>query len=58
MRLVGESFVNSDKQSFEFLFIMIIKISYISEKIGINRTTLLTYLHYLRETGLTHNLFR
>ena len=33
-------------------------VSKISEKIGINRTTLLSYLHYLREVGLTKNLFR
>ncbi|GGG99885.1 ATPase AAA [Parapedobacter pyrenivorans] len=33
-------------------------VSKISEKIGINRTTLLSYLHYLQESGLTHNLFR
>lgn len=33
-------------------------VSKISEKIGINRTTLLSYLHYLQESGLTRNLFR
>lgn len=33
-------------------------VSKISEKIGINRTTLLSYLHYLQESGLTQNLFR
>ncbi|MGK6350395.1 ATP-binding protein [Parapedobacter sp. DT-150] len=33
-------------------------VSKISERIGINRTTLLAYLHYLQEVGLTHNLFR
>lgn len=30
----------------------------ISQKIGINRATLLTYLHYLQEVGLSINLFR
>ncbi|QEC53457.1 hypothetical protein EDD80_103212 [Anseongella ginsenosidimutans] len=33
-------------------------VSKISEKIGINRATLLSYLHYLQEIGLTRNLFR
>ncbi|MGV3763239.1 ATP-binding protein [Parapedobacter sp.] len=33
-------------------------VSKISAKIGINRTTLLAYLHYLQESGLTQNLFR
>lgn len=32
--------------------------SKISEKININRTTLLNYLHYLDEIGLTLNLFK
>lgn len=32
--------------------------SKISEKININRTTLLNYLHYLDEIGLTINLFK
>lgn len=30
----------------------------LSEKIAINRNTLLTYLHYLEEIGLTKNLFK
>lgn len=33
-------------------------VSKLSEKIGINRITLLTYFHYLDETGLTRNLFK
>lgn len=33
-------------------------VSKLSEKIGINRATLLSYLHYLGEIGLTHNLFK
>lgn len=33
-------------------------VSKISEKIGINRTTLLLYLHYLQEIGLTRNLYK
>ncbi|SEK78816.1 ATP-binding protein [Parapedobacter koreensis] len=33
-------------------------VSKISEKIGINRATLLSYLHYLQEVGLSRNLFR
>jgi len=33
-------------------------VSKLSEKIGINRTTLLLYLHYLEEIGLTLNLFK
>lgn len=33
-------------------------VSKLSEKIGINRATLLTYLHYLDEIGLTRNLFK
>ena len=33
-------------------------VSKLSEKIGINRATLLTYLHYLEEIGLTRNLFK
>lgn len=33
-------------------------VSKLSEKIGINRTTLLLYLHYLDEIGLTLNLFK
>lgn len=32
-------------------------VSKLSEKIGINRTTLLTYFHYLAESKLTSNLF-
>jgi len=30
----------------------------LSEKMGINRNTLLTYFHYLEEIGLTKNLFK
>lgn len=33
-------------------------VSKLSEKIGINRATLLLYLHYLEEIGLTNNLFK
>jgi predicted AAA+ superfamily ATPase len=33
-------------------------ISKLSERIGINRQTLITYLHYLQEAALTRNLFR
>lgn len=33
-------------------------VSKLSEKIGINRTTLLSYLHYLQEVNLTLNLFK
>lgn len=33
-------------------------VSKLSEKIGINRSTLLSYLHYLDEIELTRNLFR
>ncbi|HEY8400717.1 MAG TPA: AAA family ATPase [Cytophagaceae bacterium] len=33
-------------------------VSNISDRIGINRATLLTYLHYLDEIGLTKNLFK
>ena len=33
-------------------------VSKLSEKININRATLLSYLHYLSEIGLTHNLFK
>lgn len=33
-------------------------VSKLSQKININRATLLTYLHYLDEIGLTHNLFK
>lgn len=33
-------------------------VSKLSEKIGINRTTLLLYLHYLAEIGLTLNLYK
>lgn len=33
-------------------------VSKLSEKIQINRTTLLSYLHYLEEIGLTHNLYK
>lgn len=33
-------------------------VSKLSEKIGINRTTLLLYLYYLEEIGLTINLFK
>ncbi|MDE3183785.1 MAG: hypothetical protein KGM16_10235 [Bacteroidota bacterium] len=32
--------------------------SKLSDKIGINRATLLMYLHYLEEIGLTNNLFK
>ena len=32
-------------------------ISKLSEKIGLNRATMLSYLHYLEEIGLTKNLF-
>lgn len=30
----------------------------LSERIGINRRTLLTYIYYLQEAGLTHNLYK
>src|SRR5699024_8727211 len=33
-------------------------ISKLSEKININRTTLLSYIHYLEEIGLTRNLHK
>jgi uncharacterized protein len=33
-------------------------ISKLSEKIGINRTTFLAYLHYLQEAGILQNLYR
>jgi uncharacterized protein len=33
-------------------------VSKLSERIGINRATLLSYLHYLEEIGLTRNLFK
>lgn len=33
-------------------------VSKLSEKISINRVTLLSYLHYLEEIGLTRNLYR
>ena len=33
-------------------------VSKLSKKIGMNRTTLLLYLHYLEEIGLTINLFK
>lgn len=33
-------------------------VSKLSEKIGINRATLLLYIHYLEEIGLTLNLFK
>lgn len=33
-------------------------VSKLSDKIGINRATLLSYLHYLDEIGLTQNLFK
>jgi len=33
-------------------------VSKLSEKIGINRSTLLSYLHYLEEVKLTRNLFK
>jgi predicted AAA+ superfamily ATPase len=33
-------------------------ISKLSKRIGINRTTLLTYLTYLQEAGITRNLYR
>lgn len=33
-------------------------VSKLSERIGINRSTLLSYLHYLNEIDLTRNLFR
>ena len=33
-------------------------VSKLSEKININRATLLSYLHYLEEIGLTRNLFK
>ena len=33
-------------------------VSKLSEKININRATLLSYLHYLSEIGLTRNLFK
>jgi predicted AAA+ superfamily ATPase len=33
-------------------------VSKLSEKIGINRATLLSYLHYIDEIGLTRNLFK
>lgn len=33
-------------------------VSKISDKIGLNRGTLLGYFHYLQEVGLTHNLFK
>ena len=33
-------------------------VSKLSDKIGINRATLLLYLHYLEEIGLTNNLFK
>lgn len=33
-------------------------VSKLSEKININRATLLSYLHYLAEIGLTRNLFK
>src|SRR5690606_6553799 len=35
-----------------------LNVSKISDKIGINRNTLLNYLHYLDEIGLTRNLFK
>ena len=35
-----------------------LNISKISDKIGISRITLLNYIHYLDEIGLTHNLFK
>jgi len=33
-------------------------VSKLSDKIGINRATLLSYLNYLDEIGLTHNLYK
>ncbi|MCX6248477.1 MAG: AAA family ATPase [Bacteroidetes bacterium] len=33
-------------------------ITKLSERIGINRVTLLSYLHYLKESGLIHTLYR
>jgi hypothetical protein len=33
-------------------------ITKLSERIGINRITLLSYLHYLKEAGLIHTLYR
>jgi len=33
-------------------------ISKLSERIGINRTTLITYLNYLQEAGITRNLYK
>lgn len=33
-------------------------VSKLSEKIGIHRTTLLSYLHYMDEIGLTRNLYK
>ena len=33
-------------------------VSKLSEKININRATLLSYLHYLSEIGLTRNLYK
>ena len=33
-------------------------VSQLSERTGINRNTLVTYLHYLAEAGLTHHLYK
>jgi predicted AAA+ superfamily ATPase len=33
-------------------------VSNLSDKIGINRSTLMQYLHYLEEIGLTNNLYK
>lgn len=61
LRGVELSYINKVKQ---LLLIIsesvpfIPNVSKLSEKIGINRTTLLSYLHYLQEVNLTLNLFK
>ncbi|RYG20503.1 MAG: AAA family ATPase [Chitinophagaceae bacterium] len=61
LRGIELSYINRVKQ---LLFIIsesvpfIPNVSKLSERIGINRTTLLSYLHYLEEVNLTRNLFK
>jgi len=61
LRKVDLSFVHKIKQ---LLLIIseavpfIPNVSKLSQKIGINRNTLLLYLHYIEEIGLTYNMYK
>lgn len=61
LRGVDLSYINKVKQLLMVIAAsvpFIPNVSKLSERIGINRITLLSYLHYLDEIGLTRNLYR